>query len=201
MSIIGVSASTLNGDRTASSDGVDDFGLADGPQTLPENETFGVAMVYRSSDNSNPSHWFGVNDGGQRFEIQDNNFFDSSNGELLVQITASNNSSIAVETQASFVDATSHLVVVNVDSRQGQSGVNIYIDDMAQPGGVSTTAQSGQGFDPTAFSITEEMGFFARNEDSDINSHKALDLPFIEFNSERYSQQDRLELTQRAPGL
>jgi hypothetical protein len=203
MSINGVSASTLNGSRTASSDGVDDFGQAkaNGPESLPEQETFGVAFVFNSSDTTDSTNLFGVKENPGRFEVQDSTFFDGATGELLFQIEDSNARFISVETTSKFFDSTTHLVVINVDSSQGASGVDIYVDNMTQTGGVSTTKTTDEGFDSAVYSASSSLGFFAQNDNGTITSEKALDLPFIEFNEQPYSQQDRLDLLRRAPGL
>jgi hypothetical protein len=194
MSINGVSASTLNGDRTASSDGVDDFGLADGPQDLPENETFGIALVVQGTDRSNTS-FFEISE----FGVIDANAFDSSNGEILFQVDDSNNNFLSVESDEVVLDSQLHLIVINKLSNSGNDAVNMYIDSMASPS--SSTVQRDQGFDNENYNATDSMGFFSRNDSGSASKHKALDLPFIEFNERPYSKQDRLGLKQRATGL
>jgi hypothetical protein len=198
MSINGVSASTLNGDRAASSDGVDDFTVADGPQNLPENETFGVAMVFNSTDDSTPTAWFGAEDRSDAtfFRFLDSAIINSGSGELLVTLNDGRNA-INVETTTKIADGATHLICVNKTS-DAITDIDIYVDDMQTPVNVDRTSS---GFDHTAYTISSEMGFFARKKQARIGLHKTLDLPFIEFNEQPYSQQDRLDLKQRAPGL
>jgi hypothetical protein len=199
MSIDGVSASTLNGDKAASSDGVDDFGKANGPQDLPQNKTFGVSMVFRSNDASKSS-WFGALDTSNqsRFQMTDIDVFDSSNGELRFSVRDINNNRLSLETSDSFTDSLSHLVVLNKTSN---SNAEFYVDDMSSTVSANLTST---GFDNTDYSVPFDMGFFSENRGSTgsgIIRSKSLDLPFIEFNTEPYSQQDRLDLKARAPGL
>jgi hypothetical protein len=198
MSITGVSASTLNGDRSASADGVDDVGLADGPQDLPENETFGVAMVFNDSSKANSSSFFSVNDNGAVFEVLDSNFRDSSLGELFVTLLDNNGNIISVETTKQFINGQTNIMVLEKLNNTA-SGISIYINDMSSP--VSTVNHVSQNFDHNNYSVNLDMGFFARSANSGVDRFNETDISFIEFNEQPYSQQDRLELKQRAPGL
>jgi hypothetical protein len=198
MSINGVSAGTLNGARAASSDGVDDFGLADGPQDLPEQEQFGLSFVVKSTDARDGTSMLGVIEGpDNEFIIQDSDFSDGSVGELKLRLE-SPSGRLRVETVAKLIDSTTHLVCIN-KTGPSASDVEMYADDMSQQ--LPTTISKDNGFSSSDYAVTSDMGFFAREEVGSITGHKALGLPFIEFNEEPYSQQDRLDLKQRAPGL
>jgi hypothetical protein len=202
MSINGVSASTLNGARAASSDGVDDFALADGPQTLPQNETFGVAFVIqKTSANSVTEALIDVAE-NSTFELLDLQNFDGSAGEVALLLTDSNGAPLNVEVDTAgtqITDGDTHLVCTNAETSQGASGIDFYVDDMTTP--QPTTTINDGGFDNTSYSISEEAGFFARNNDGTTDRFTEFSSSFIEFNEERYSQQERLDLKQRAPGL
>jgi hypothetical protein len=197
MSINGVSSSTLNGDRSASSDGVDDFGVANGPQDLPENETFGIAMVIRADQSSSFERLIGVQNGTAKFIIID--FTATGGNSFGFEVQDNNNNGISASVDGSVLDNQPHLIVINVDSTQGPAGIDIYADSMSAP--TATSLLKDQPFDATNYSMDFDMGFFARNELGNPDKFKALDLPFIEFNEQPYSQQDRLDLKQRAPGL
>jgi hypothetical protein len=201
MSINGVSASTLNGDRSASADGVDDFGLADGPQDLPEQETFGVAMVINSSDQNDVSTVFASLDGQNNFpafQVDDSDAFDANTGELRVAVKDNNDNQLNVETASKIFDGQTRLIVIN-KTADTASGINIYVGDMTTQAAVNVNR--AQSFDHTNYTNDTQMGFFTINKLGRQLGFKALDLPFIEFNEKPYSQQDRLDLKQRAPGL
>jgi hypothetical protein len=199
MSITGVSASTLNGSRTASSDGVDDF--ATSPlgtvETLPSNPEFSVALVFKAPNANGSTAWMGAESGnGSRFRIVDNDFFDNSDGELEVLIRDTNNNPLAAGTDVNVCDSKTHLVVVNRDS----SGFEFYVDTMSGP--APSTQFVSQGFSSANYSNGSQMHFFARQDAaSGLTGEKQLRIPFVEFNADTYSQQDRLDLLQRAPGL
>jgi hypothetical protein len=198
MSISGVSASTLNGARAASSDGVDDFGVADGPQDLPENETFGVAMVFRSADQRDLTTLFSAESSTGVFELTDSDAFDNSTGELRFRLKDNNANTIVTETSDKFFDGDTHLICLN-KTGDNATDVNFYVDDMNSQ--AKTNEAATQNFNNTAYTNNRDTGFFAANLQGSIARHLDADMPFIEFNEEPYSQQDRLDLKQRAPGL
>jgi hypothetical protein len=190
MSINGVSASTLNGDRSASADGVDDIGVADGPQDLPENETFGVAMVIQGTDTTAGTSFIDVGNANSQLRV-----LDSNGGKLFLNIAESGNT-LRVESTQSVMDGTVHLIVINKTKASDAAGINFYIDDMSQQAGKNVLINNS--FSPSGYSIAGSIAFFAQPNSTDF---KAFDAAFFEFNSDPYSQQDRLDLKQRAPGL
>jgi hypothetical protein len=201
MSITGVSASTLNGDRAASSDGVDDF--ATSPlgtvETLPSNPEFSVALVFKAPNANGSTSWMGAESGnGGRFRISDNDFFDNSDGELEVIIRDANNNVLAAGTDANVCDSKTHLVVINRDS----SGLEFYVDTMSTP--APSTQFASTGFSSGNYNNKTQMHFFARRDAESrtgVTGEKQLRIPFLEFNADTYSQQDRLDLLRRAPGV
>jgi hypothetical protein len=198
MSINGASATTLNGARAALTDSVDDFGLADGPQTLPENETFGFSVVINDATPQDGTDVFGVGGAGSNFQVIDTDFADGSLGEFFISLDDANNNTIAIETNVGVIDGETHLVVF---SKRGNSAsdLTVYIDDMTTP--VSTRTEFNQPFDHTAYSNADDMAFFAENTPSGVRRFNEGTFAFFEFNSDPYSQQDRLDLKQRASGL
>jgi hypothetical protein len=202
MSINGVSANTLNSSRSASSDGVDDVGLADGPQDLPQNATFGIAMVIRSSDLSDNSHIFGARgSNGSFFRLFSNDSIASTNEFPVLGLRPdSSRSELRAVPNTKVIDGSTHLFVINKNGAD-ITDTAFFIDDMQTPTG-ATIPRNGVS-DPNSYANTADMGFFALNDDDNgsITNHKSLDLPFIEFNEQPYSQQERLNLKQRAPGL
>jgi hypothetical protein len=203
MSITGVSASTLNGDRAASSDGVDDFGTADGPQTLPENETFGIAMVVQSSDNSSPTPKIIGTEDGSVFSLANDDFFDNSTGELLFNLVDDTGSDIRVETATSATkvfDADVHLVCINKTGNDPSNGdISFYVDDMSSE--TNQTVHRDNNFSHTSFSSTSKMGFFADNRSSNVESFIDLNNSFIEFKESPYSALERQALKRRVDAI
>jgi hypothetical protein len=198
MSINGVSASTLNGDRAASSDGVDDFGTADGPQDLPENETFGVAMVVSGTDKTDNSNFIGAIDGSAEFQVIDIDFFDSSNGELFIGLTDNAGNKLQSESTDNVMDGARHLICVNKVADTGIGPVEIYVDDMNVD---IATVVNDDGFDHTNYSMGSDMAFFSRSSNGTIVNQKALNMPFIEFNEEPYSPLERQALKRRVDAI
>jgi hypothetical protein len=197
MSINGVSASTLNGDKSASSDGVDDLGKA-AIASLFSQQEFGIAFVFQTTDNTDGSSIMGVaGSGSSTFVLQDSDFFDGSLGELQFFHRDDNNNAAIVETVNSVADGKTHLAVVNKASDDAQD-ISIYVDDMSQP---ANTVVHQNAFDRTAFSVGSDFGFFGRTTPSGFSSHKEIKSPFFEFNGEIYDQDDRLDLQKRAPGI
>jgi hypothetical protein len=201
MSIDGVSASTLNGARTASSDGVDDFGTADGPQDLPEQEQFGVAMVINSSDQTDISSVFGAT-GGQNnfptFSVSDSDALDNATGELRFVLKDNNNNILNVETVGKIYDGQTRLVVINKTANTA-SDISIYVGDMTTQAAVNVN--NAEPFDHTNYANTTQMGFFANNKLGSQSGFKALDLPFIEFNEQPYSPLERQALKRRVDAI
>jgi hypothetical protein len=200
MSINGVSATTLNGDRAASSDGVDDFGVVDGggPQTLPaQSDSFGVAFTFESSQIKDRPAFSGViNNTGSIFAITDNVSNDGKNGNIDFFLRDDNGSDLSVSTvDNTFFDGAVHLVCIN---KLDDTTVDMYVDDMSIAKGVSTDKI---GFSSADYSADSPMAFFARNNTGTIQRHRKFDAGLFEFNEETYSQQDRLDLLRRAPGL
>jgi hypothetical protein len=198
MSINGVSASTLNGARAASSDGVDDFGLADGPQDLAQNETFGVAMVIAGTDKTDNTNFFGIREPSPAFQIIDADFSDDKTGQPLLFLDDGTGDRLAIESTVNVMDSNAHLITMNKLANSGAGAVKMFVDDMTTD---TATIVFDEGFDHANYTASQSMRFFARANVGDIDAHKAFNTTFIEFNEQPYSQQDRLDLKQRAPGL
>jgi hypothetical protein len=196
MSINGVSASALNGDRAASSDGVDDFGLADGPQNLLAQKQFGIALVFKTSDATDNTNWIGVRSSASRLSVSDQDSLDNSNGDLLIVCRDEAPNDLISETNFKLTDSQTHLVVANKSSNQD---IKIYVDTMGTQ--ANATLARNQGFDNTNIQASRKMAFFARNNRGTLDSHKDMVASFFEFNTEPYSTQERRNLKQRAPGL
>jgi hypothetical protein len=197
MSINGPSASTLNGDRAASSDGVDDFGLADGPATLPNRASFSIAMTVQTTDTTT-SRFFGELDNASDFSRFSINIPNS--GEFRIVFADDAPNVIAAKTLTGIADGNAHLVVVNVPDPTDASSIEFFIDDMVNP--QTTTVIRNENFQPGNYSANGDLGFFAQNSTgSQINNFRNMTAGLFEFNTEPYSSTERQNLKQRAPGL
>ena len=197
MTVNGMVSDTFgNGESSVFGDGTDDYGLADGPQNLPQNETFGVALTLEDPSGSDTSYWMGSSDGNASIWLYDSNFTDGTTGEMQFAVQDNNGNSIIVETDSSIADGNIHLIVWNKNSNSA-AGVDIYVDDMSTT--VPTTAREEQAFDHTNYTNAEPMGFFAERRDGSINNYKSYDAGIFEFNTEPYTQTERDELKARRP--
>jgi hypothetical protein len=206
LSVTGVAATTLgpNGDRAGSSDGIDDFAKStatggDGPESLPELAQFGLAFVYRSSSTGDNETYFGSENGSTPsfLRVIDSDGGDGSLGEIAFNMRDETGSELAIETDAKFASGNVNLVVFNKRGNQA-ADLEIYINDMSSP--VASTVLAS-GFNNLDYSNISPLSFFARNRASGIRFHKDLDASFFEFNEQPYSQRERLELLNRAPGV
>jgi hypothetical protein len=199
MSINGVSQTTVGEAKGGSGDGTDDFGRAVGPQTLPSLTEFGFAFVFETATAKDLTCWMASFDGNSFFQVIDLKTDDGSVGEILIELRDQTKSSIRVETAAQLDDGDPHLIVVNVDSSSGAGGIDIYIDTMDST--AATAIRKNGSFDANSYANGTPMNFFARNDRGSADLFKDLDMSFIEFNEQPYSQQDRADLRQRAPGI
>jgi hypothetical protein len=196
MSINGVSASTLNGARAASSDGVDDFGSANSPEDLPgQSDSFGVAFTVLSNDTTDNSTIFGARDNnGVLFQVTDSNAFDNSNGQPFLGLIDKLGNALLVESTQSITDNAAHLVVINKQADTGPGAAEIFIDDMEVDTAVIRT---DGGFSSADYKNTEDMVFFARSLEGTTSDFKSLDTTFIEFKESPYSPLERQALKRR----
>jgi hypothetical protein len=202
MSITGISASTLNSSRSASSDGVDDFAEApSGPDLLPSSPSFGFTTVIQFNDADNNTDFntlYTLNTkaaSGQGFIVLVSQ--DGSNISLLLDDATESRLFVETTLSTTLGDGNAHLICIN-KTGDAPSDVNFYVDDMST---VKTqqTKQSG-GFNSSKYNVPNVGNFFFAQQFKNDRFFDA-DTAFIEFNEEPYSQQDRLDLKQRAPGL
>jgi len=189
MSVSGLNSSTFNnGDPSVFSPGSGQFGLANGPQNLPEKQTFGVGFTVEGTDNTGPTRWFGSRDSGGQFVVNDSDFFDGSNGELLVQFTDANNNNLTVETNQQIMDGVRHTVIINKNGNSAND-IDIYFDDMTTP--VSFVIRANDAFDHTNYLNNQDMAFFALNNIGNNTGFKSYDTNVFEFNEQPYTQSER----------
>jgi len=195
MTVNGLTASTFsNGEDSVAGDGSSDHGLASGPNSLPENEAFGVAFTIEGTDKTDLTEFWGVNDGGNRFTL----FQDDASGSLGQPVLSLNDGSdgLKIEAKVDILDGDVHLVVIN-KAGDSAADVDFYIDDMSSP--VSQNNRIDQAFDHTNYSVSEDMGFFAENAGGSVDGHIEYDTGIFEFRDETYSEDDRNELKDSRP--
>jgi hypothetical protein len=194
MSVTGLSQQTRNGEEIIRSDGVDDIGKADGPQLLAGSDSFAVAVSFNSSDQTDGTVLLGATSGSSAFEIVDADFFDGSNGEVVLNLADSNSDQLVLESQSVFFDGSSHVLIWNKRGNTPQD-IELYVDSMTSP--VTLITQQSTGFDSTAFNSSADMGFFASNDSGTGVDFKSADMRQIEFFTEPLSEEERIVVKNR----
>ena len=182
--------STTNGFVTG--DGTDDHGLADGPQTLPNNNPdIGLAFTFRTSDVDDIHPVFAVEDGTERFAVW---LGRRTNGAINLEFHDGNDDRYEVETDLTFDDGDAHAVILNKPD-DNPSNLDIFVDDMENA--VDITVQSDSGYDSSELSLNEDLGFFTFNSSGNIRDESDTDVGIFEFNDEVFSESERKEFVSR----
>jgi len=198
MSVSGLTATTFgNGENAVSGDGIDDYGHVAGPQTLPQNRGFGLATTVAFSVDSGGEYLLGSEDStsGEQF------FFRSGTigpqGSIEFNVRDSTGAKIAVYTDNTYDDGSLEPIIINKTGNTA-SDIQIYVGDMSAP--VSTTTGVDNVFDHTAYSNSEDMGFWDLFfNGSNFGSYIDADVGVIEFNSGPYSESEREKFVSRRP--
>jgi len=190
MTVNGMVASTLsNGEDSISGDGTDDFGQANGPEDLPENETFGIALIFSFPSTVNLDTLLGVDEDGtfdnSRIELRDGG---NPNGTIFFSISDDNDNSISLKTTSAFADGSPHALIINKLGNSA-SDIDFYVDNMSTA--QSTNILSNNNFDHLSYSQTTDLSFFARNVGGTKDLFFSGDVGIFEFNSEPYTQAER----------
>lgn len=196
MTVTGLTESTFgNGQNSISGDGTN-YGLANGPQSLISQQTFGLAFTTEFSSISSLKCLFGVSDDADRA----NRFgvfsgLQSSFGQIELYLVDNNLNDLSVSTSTTFDDGSVHSVVIN-KSGDTSSDISIYVDDMVTE--QSLSVNNNDAFDHTNASQTKDLAFWARNSGSIMDIINA-DFGIFEFNTSQYSQTEREEFVSRRP--
>jgi hypothetical protein len=189
-----------NNDPAVTSDGVDDFAKTQtggtGPESLPANKTWGCAFVFRSTDTTDVTVWMGVESTQSNFTISDQDFFDSSNGEIQVRVN-DGSSELIEQTQKNLCDGVTRAIVINKTSN---TNIDIYSNRSGFSSPIQSSTEENQGFDHTQYAITEDMGFFSR-QSGRADRFKAVTFSHMEFNESPYTESERNEFETRAGGV
>jgi hypothetical protein len=184
MSVSGLTESTFNnGEASVYGDGTD-YGSATGPQTLPENEDFGVAITTQFSSYE---YFFGGRDGNDDFFLRSGSS-RSPDGSFELHLATSGNHSEAW-TDNQFDDGSVHALIINKIG-DDPSNWDFYVDDVSNSSPTSTGVDGG--YEHQNYSNTEAMGFWdlfidGSGGDPRLDGHIGV----FEFKPSPYSQSER----------
>lgn len=187
---------SIGGETGAKGDGTDDHGSADGPMSVGELESWGIAFTFNSPGMGDNEFYFGFKDGDQAFQIYSTDF-NASLGEVTAYIRDQNKNALQWHTYDTYDDNDDHAVVVN---KLGDSGsdTEIYVDDMDSS---TSTSEIDQGFDHNDFqeSTSHGLGFWARNNSGSYEGYAEITYGVIEFWDSPLDQSDRDDFVSRRP--
>ena len=195
MSVNGLGSSTFsNGENSVNGDGSSDDGTADGPQTLSENQSFGIGITAEYSSVSSGDAIIAVSHG---FDPVLTVRIDSSDGEIRFRVSDDNGNRLRIITDNGFADGNPHLIVLN-KTGDSASDMDIYVDNMETA--ESVTVDDDDNFDHTNVTMTADMGFWNRNDGGTLQSDNiAMDAGIFEFKTTAYSEDERKNLKSRRP--
>jgi hypothetical protein len=195
MTVNGLTSTTFgNGSDAVNGDGTDDRGDAAGPESLLQQETFGLAFTIRFGSLTEFSGLFGVTEGDAR--ITHFTGLSGQLGDIQPSYKDNNGNELSVYTNNAYDDGTVHPVVINKTSNSA-SGVSIWVDDMAAA--APTTITSDGAFDHTNVSLTDSMSFWSRKLDGSPLRYVPADFGVFEFSNSPYSQTERKDFVSRRP--
>jgi hypothetical protein len=200
MRVNGISSSSFSNDNVSVyANGSSDFGIVNGPQSLPGNESFGIALTTQYVRVADITSWIGVDDGNNRFLIQqDDDAENATAGNIGLDLIDSNDNQIRLSTQDTFNDGVPHSVIIN-KHLDDVSGVEIYVDDMLNAKPTATSFNSG--FNHSNFNVERDLAFFARNNQGSIGANLEGHVGAFEFNSKPYSESERMDFAHRRPEI
>ena len=176
-------------------DGIDDFGLADGPQDIPENGEFGIAFTieYNDDDISDFERYLGCTDNGDEFQLASNG--NGPPGNIGIGLRDGSNR-IRVYTDSTFGNEQTRAVVIN---KRGNDAADfeIFVDDMENE--ENTSISDDEDFDHNNYSNDADIGFYCRNNDDTPSDHTEIDCGVFEFNNGPYSESERKDFISRRP--
>ena len=166
-------------------------GSADGPQNLPENESFGIAITAGFNSVTSTVYLTGSKDSNADC------FVRSGSGEITARFADNDSNVLAVETDSDFDDGTVRPIIINKNS-DSASDINIFVGDMETP--KATTITQDEPFNHENYSNSVEQGFWDLFFDGSFNDQQ-MDamVGCFEFNSEPYDQSDRESFVDRRP--
>ena len=193
MSVSGLSTSTFdNGEDSVSADG-SSHGLANISEFFSQ-QTFGIAFTIATTDDGFEDY-MSVHD-GSRFNFGTNENRDPV-GNLYWNMVDENSNLIGIYTDENFSDGSVRPVVINKNG-DSANDMSMFVGDMETEQSVIIDGDDS-GFDHQDVNITEELAFFARNEDGTIRSNSTADMGAIEFNSSPLDESQRQSFVDSRP--
>jgi hypothetical protein len=161
MSTSGLSTGTVNGSPVAVGDGVDDEGLASGPETLPTTGNLSIAVTVSGGSQSSPGNIVRADtDASARFGMFT---VDSSSPQRLSFIVQDKNlDTTQVETSTGQIDGSAQLLLVT-KSGDNPADIDLFVDDMETPKPQNIIKNGG--YQNAEYVPGVDMGFFCRNTD------------------------------------
>jgi hypothetical protein len=189
MAVNGLTASTFSdGSDAVYGDGSDD-GLADGPQTLPTNEAFGIAFTHQFSNSTDGDYFWGATSStGATIGLRDTDYFSGTLGRPNFRFIDDSGTTISVELDNAIDDGNPHNIIINKTGTDA-GDIDIYVDDMSTS--ASSTVQGGGTFDHQNYTGDADMAFYGRNDNGTVGNRQESYHSIFEFNSDVYSQSER----------
>jgi hypothetical protein len=197
MSVNGLISSTFNNEvSSVFGDGVDDYGIADGPQNLMTKTSFGFAFTFQCENLNDGDQWLGTNTNANKSTIQvsSSDLFDTVGSVRLYIKDANNNTAVRGTDSNQFDDGEPHACVINKPDDDPHNW-EIYVDDMSNEIG---SVGRDQGLNSNNISTTE-LGFFARNEVEQMVNNIESHVGVFEFWESPLSQSERDGFISRRP--
>jgi hypothetical protein len=195
MSTTGVTTGTVNGSPVAVGDGVDDTGVADGPEDLPKTGDYTIAVTVSGGTQSSPGNITRVDSARGRFGILTQR--STSPQQVGTIVAGKNNEILQTRTTAGQLDGSPHLIVVTKSGDNAQD-FSIFVDDMVSP--KPQTIVKNQNYQTSNYvGQTIQMGFFCRNTDF-TNTDGLLDFQAgrFQFFDAALSEQERKNVKARS---
>lgn len=188
---------TIGGESGAESDGVDDYGQANGPEDIGQNETLGIAFTFLSSAIDDQDTYLGGGDGQSSLRVYTSDFDGGAVGNIRFGLIDESDNRIARETgTTTYDDGSAHAVVITKTGNTA-SDINVYVDDMANAADSNTL--DDEAFDHTNYDNTADMAVWARNNNGTIDGYSPLTLGVVEFWGSAPTQSEREEFLSRRP--
>jgi len=197
MTVTNLSATTFdNGEDAVTGDGTDDYGQASGPETIPSNETLGLAFTTAWPGSGSSDNWLGVDEAGGRWDLDETDFYTGEAGHIKFSLGDGNGNSLTVELDNRYDDDSVHAVVIN-KSGNTASDIDVYVDDMGST--EPFTVRDDGGFNHADYSVSSDLAFWARNADGSIERYKQMRAAVFEFWDSPLSQSERDDFVSRRP--
>jgi hypothetical protein len=202
LSVQGPSPTTLNGSPAARGDGTDDVAIStapvgNGPESIVTSPEFSIAFSFQFSNAQDTSIFMSFDDGSSIFDIID---FDNTPagtlGNIILRLDA-RGARLSLETKQTFDDGQPHFCVVN-KAGDTAAQTEIYVDDMTSPKALNVISDN---FDSSNMTNNLEMGFFQRNKSPGTRFPKEYISSFFEFNSDVYTESERVAAKSQAGGV